>query len=421
MRVIVFEDAHWRNLTPLVYTRPTCRLKCGTSDLLHAIRWLVAEADEGDVEIWCRPQVEAVTGEETRLQINQKLTAGTLLLNGSGHWKILPAVGINDTAWVGRTEQDAVACVYVDEGLAGLIDPPTPLDENNLAAVLNDLPSKPVGDLVRLMQWPWDLVKANGDAIEGDWSRHRHSAAVLGHVDSGCRILGEDAVFVGDGSVLDPGVVVDARNGPVWIGSDVHVFPNSYVQGPACLGDESQLLPGTILREGCTVGPNCKVGGEVAASILHECSNKQHHGFLGHSYLGAWVNIGAGSSNSNLKNTYGTVAVPVNGRLVESNEQFVGLFAGDHSKIGINVAFPTGAVVGFCSSIFRSRSPKFVPSFSWLDQDREEKYDPARGLEVARRVSRRRDREMSPAQEKLFLEVASTAADLEANPSPAAG
>ena len=104
MRVIVFEDARWCDFAPLVYTRPTCRLICGTSDLLHAIRWLVADAGEGEVEIWCRPQIEAVTREETGLQINQKLTGGTLLLNGRGHWKMLPQVGGNDAAWVGRTK-----------------------------------------------------------------------------------------------------------------------------------------------------------------------------------------------------------------------------------------------------------------------------------------------------------------------------
>ncbi len=415
MRVIVFEDSRWRNFAPLVYTRPTCRLVCGSSDLLHTVQWLVAEAGGGEVEIWCRPQIDAVTGEETLLQINQKLTGGTLLLNGRGRWKKLPPVEANDAAWVGATAENNIACVYVDEPLSERLDPARLLDESGQAELLNDLPTKPVDDLVDLMQWPWDLVNVNGDAIEGDWSRHRHSAAVLGQVDRGCSILGEDAVFVGDGTVLDPGVVVDARDGPVWIGSDVHIFANAYLQGPACVGDGSQLLPGTILREGSTVGPTCKVGGEVAASIIHACSNKQHLGFLGHSYVGAWVNIGAGTSNSNLKNTYGTVSVPINGRLVETNEQFVGLFAGDHAKIGINVTFPTGSVVGFCSSVFRQRSPKFVPSFSWLDEDREERYDPAKGLEVAERAARRRDREMSPAQKKLFLEITKVAWDLEAD------
>ena len=417
MRVIVFEDSRWRNFAPLAYARPTCRLVCGTSDLLHAIQWLVAEAGEGEAEIWCRPHMEVVTGEETLLQINQKLTRGTLLLNGRGRWTKLPSVEATEAAWVGTTEEDGVACVYVDDPLASRLDPELLLDESGLAEQLKDLPTRPVGDLVSLMQWPWDLVSVNGDAIEGDWSRHRHSAAILGHVDRGCSILGEDAVFVGDGSVLDPGVVIDARDGPVWIGGDVHVFANSYVQGPACVGDGCQLLPGTLLRAGSTLGPTCKVGGEIAASIMLECSNKQHLGFLGHSYVGAWVNIGAGTSNSNLKNTYGTVSVPINGRPVETNEQFVGLFAGDHAKIGINVTFPTGAVVGFCSSIVRSRSPKFVPSFSWLDEDRYERYDPARGLEVALRAGRRRNREMSPGQKKLFLEIAGVASDLEADPA----
>jgi len=178
------------------------------------------------------------------------------------------------------------------------------------------------------------------------------------------------------------------------------------------------VQPGAVLREDTFIGPRCKVGGEIEASIIQGFSNKQHDGFLGHSYVGCWVNIAADCVNSDLKNTYGSVRVPINGIEVDSGETFVGLLLGDHSKTGINVAFPTGAVVGFCANVLAPRSPKFAPSFSWIDADTIQPYDTQRGLEVARKVLARRDQELSPAAEQVFLDVAQRARAIERWPFP---
>ena len=161
------------------------------------------------------------------------------------------------------------------------------------------------------------------------------------------------------------------------------------------------------------LGPVCKVGGEVEGSILIGYSNKQHDGFLGHGYIGSFVNIAADCINSDLKNTYGTVRVPVNGREIDSGEQFVGLTVGDHSKAGINVSFPTGAVMGFCSSVVGAQCPKFVPSFAWIDSGRAVRYDAARGLAIAKTVMARRNLTMSPAEERVFLAVRTLALAVE--------
>ena len=171
-----------------------------------------------------------------------------------------------------------------------------------------------------------------------------------------------------------------------------------------------------MVHAGTTIGPYSKVGGEIEASIIQGYSNKQHDGFLGHSYIGSWVNIAADCINSDLKNTYGTIRVPINGREVDSGEMFVGMLVGDHSKAGINVSFPTGAVIGFCSSIFAPRSPKFVPSFAWIDSDSAERYDEQRGLALARKVMARRRRVMSAAEERVFLAIRKQALAIELQP-----
>jgi hypothetical protein len=121
--------------------------------------------------------------------------------------------------------------------------------------------------------------------------------------------------------------------------------------------------------------------------------------------LGSWINIAADCVNSDLKNTYGNVRVEINGRSVDTGETFVGMFVGDYSKAGINVSFPTGSVVGFCSNVFAPRSPKFVPSFAWINGDECERYNEEKGLELARKVMARRKRVLTQAEERLFRRI----------------
>ena len=148
--------------------------------------------------------------------------------------------------------------------------------------------------------------------------------------------------------------------------------------------------------EGTTIGPLSKVGGEVEASILHACSNKQHDGFLGHSYIGAWCNLGAGTSTSDLKNTYSTVRVSIEGREVDTGSLFAGLTMGDHSKAGINTMFNTGAVVGVGCNVFGGEfPPKDIPSFMWGGHAGLIEHDFERFCRTAERVMARRDQHLT--------------------------
>jgi UDP-N-acetylglucosamine diphosphorylase/glucosamine-1-phosphate N-acetyltransferase len=350
--------------------------------------------------VWCRPMLQAVLAEAlpSDMPINQPIASGTLLLNGRGWWQALPQTQSHDPAWVGTGRDGQVACVWADAGLAARLSPEVWLDEQATRALLASLPRRDVSSCVRLFDWPWELVDANESAIVADWTRHRPTAdAIQGRIYEGSSLLSEDAIHIGAGSTIKPCVVIDAENGPVWIGRNVRVQPHCYIEGPVFIGDETLLQPGAVVH-----GRRSKVGGEIEASILHGFSNKQHNGFLGHSYLGSWVNIAADCINSDLKNTYGTIRVPINGTGVDSGTEFVGMFMGDHSKAGINVSFPTGAVVGFCCNVMTPRSPKFVPSFTWIDGQESRPYDLLSAIQVARRVMQRRQRELSPAQEQLF-------------------
>jgi UDP-N-acetylglucosamine diphosphorylase/glucosamine-1-phosphate N-acetyltransferase len=181
---------------------------------------------------------------------------------------------------------------------------------------------------------------------------------------------------------------------------------NASLQGPVYVGAKSAIKMGAKIYEGTSIGEVCKVGGEVEETIIHSYSNKQHEGFLGHAYLGQWVNIGADSNNSDLKNNYGTVKVYVDGEMVDSGLMFVGLTMGDHAKCGINTMFNTGTVVGVMSNVFGSGYPeKFIPSFTWGGVEGMETYDIDKALEVARRVMARRKTALPAAQEKMLRQV----------------
>jgi len=360
------------------------------------------------LSLWCRTEIAEVVSERTGLNVNQAIQGQpTLLLSGRGIWSSIPDWDDTQSSWVGVVgDGQDVACVAVGSDFDGIIQPQDLLNESRTRMLLHHLPKRDVSTHVQLVKWPWDLVNANAKCLVKDGEQSWLGfGQVDGQVDTGAHLLNESAIHLGDGSRVMPCVVIDAESGPVWIGKNVTVFPNSYIQGPAFIGDGSVLQPGSVVRGGNTLGPVCKVGGEIEGSIIQGYSNKQHDGFLGHSYLGSWINIAADCVNSDLKNTYGSVRVPINGHEVDTGETFVGMFVGDYSKAGINVSFPTGSVVGFCSNVFAPRSPKFIPSFAWINGDECERYDEEKGLQLARKVMARRNRVLTEAEERVFRNV----------------
>jgi UDP-N-acetylglucosamine diphosphorylase/glucosamine-1-phosphate N-acetyltransferase len=172
------------------------------------------------------------------------------------------------------------------------------------------------------------------------------------------------------------------------------------------IGEGSQIKSCARIYDNVCIGKVCKVGGEVEDSIILPFTNKQHSGFIGHAYLGSWVNIGADTNCSDLKNNYGSVKVYVNGEVVDSGSQFLGVIMGDHTKTAINTMFNTGTIVGFSCNIFGAGFPsKYIPSFSWGGADAVTTYDIQRSIETARRAMIRRDHVMTESDERLFKKI----------------
>jgi UDP-N-acetylglucosamine diphosphorylase/glucosamine-1-phosphate N-acetyltransferase len=268
------------------------------------------------------------------------------------------------------------------------------------------------------MENTWDFIRYLPAQLTSDISRV-YAAGAEGRTGSGyappevftpmrlrevAAVLGDNPVLVGNDATIDPYVVLDARNGPILVGSRAVIHSFTRLEGPCYIGADSTVMGG---RVACSaVGENCKVSGEMSNTVVLGFSNKAHDGFLGHSYLGRWVNIGAGTITSNLKNTYGEVSMWTPQGVRQTGMQFLGSMFGDHARTGIGTTLATGTVVGAGANVFGGdMPPRYVPPFSWGRGSQLDDYQLPKFLEVAERVMSRRNVAVSAGLRRHFEEV----------------
>src|SRR4029077_20109719 len=203
--------------------------------------------------------------------------------------------------------------------------------------------------------------------------------------------------------------VLDGAEGPIVVERDAVLEPHTYVKGPCWIGAGTHVLGGK-LGGGVSLGPVCRVAGEIEETIFQGYANKRHHGFVGHSVIGPWANLGALTTTSDLKNNYGPVRVTLHGQAHDTKEGKIGAFVGDHVKTGIGTLLTTGAVIGPAADLFGggTLSPKELPAFAWWDGATLREYEIDRFVATARLVCARRGRTFGPAQEQLYRTLART-------------
>lgn len=241
----------------------------------------------------------------------------------------------------------------------------------------------------RILGWPWDLVDGNAEQLVRDITRlHRGGDSFL---LTGVETLGDHTVSLGAGAKVEPGVILDLRDGPIRLEPGARVQGPARLVGPLWVGPGSTILGGSL--EHVSIGPVCKVRGEVEASVFLGYDNKAHDGYLGHAYLGRWVNLGALTTNSDLKNSYSGVRVTLApDRTEETGLLKVGAFLGDHVKTGIGTLLNTGAVLGAGSNVFGGGIlPGYIPPFAWGTGTDLGEYRLDKFLEVAEAAMGRRD------------------------------
>jgi UDP-N-acetylglucosamine diphosphorylase/glucosamine-1-phosphate N-acetyltransferase len=405
MNICIFEDEKYRKLLPLVYFRPVYELRCGINLLKDKI---IRSFSNPNVILHARDYLTDVLKRDYPNYYVNELPPNAnqvLFVNGrvlaDPHFADKFKYNGKDIAYV--KGDDIVAFWASGENLEKFKNKfGTPLTKSDFENY------EKVEISAKLINYPWDIINNNGEQIVIDFNILTDGKARReGKIYEGVHLLNEHFIHIEEGAKIKPGVVLDAENGPIYISKNVKILPNAVIEGPAYVGDGSLIKVSAKIYENTSIGPVCKVGGEVEASIIHAFSNKQHEGFIGHSYLGTWVNIGADTNNSDLKNDYGNVKVYVDGELIDSGSMFVGLIMGDHSKSGINLMFNTGTVVGVSCNIYGSGlPPKFVPSFSWGGaQDGFVTYRIDKAIEVARRVMARRNVQLTEIDEKLFRKI----------------
>ena len=266
-----------------------------------------------------------------------------------------------------------------------------------------------LGSDVTILRHLWDIFTHNEEQIRQDYALVTHQRTSREVTDPHTRIYRPDQVFVEEGAVIRA-AIINAEDGPVYIGKNATVHENAVIKGPFAMLEDSHVNIGSKIREATTIGPGCKIGGEVKNTVFLANCNKGHEGFIGNSVVGEWCNFGADTNTSNLKNNYQQVRVwsYAKGAYEDTGLQFCGLLMGDHSKCSINTMFNTGTVVGVFANIFGSGFPaKFIPSFTWggtPDQD-DAVYEFDKATEVFERILKRRGRTLSPVEISLLKHV----------------
>lgn len=408
MHVVIFEGSRWHTFAPLSLSRPVFNLATGASTLLQK---QVRHLQPTRLTLWVRPELETITRDRIApstgiaTAVNEPLdNEPALLVSGR-------AVHLREYAharWesVVTDENEAIQTAYVcSPGLS----PEDVRQRTGRWLRLLDLPrAKPQS---RMMDSLWDLIHWNEESLMEDFARRPSPPSKPA---GPYHMVNEEEISLGKDVVLEPGCVLDASKGPVVLENGAAIGANAVVQGPCYIGSHAIVMPLALIRPGTTIGTMCRVGGEVSHSILLGYSNKSHEGFLGHSYVGKWVNLGAGTTTSNLKNTYGPISVQMGKREVPTGCTFLGALIGDHTKTGILTKLTTGTYLGFCSLLASSGGqPRFVPSFTFRTDERSEPFRADKAMEVIRRVFARRDRTFTPADEQVFRYVAATAPGIE--------
>jgi UDP-N-acetylglucosamine diphosphorylase/glucosamine-1-phosphate N-acetyltransferase len=406
MNICIFEDTTVADLEPLSLTRPAFDLWCGAGPLLRRqLRYFGVDKAHALVR---RPLVELCRQSHPELTVSEpsELWGGPVALVNA-RW-LAPVDGRADltTPHLGVIDGE-VAYAFVpslEEGDAWRDDPAW-----RLVGWRDRLPERPAGG--KLIRYPWHLVENNPEALHQDadlWARERDRILV----PDGVTILGpRDRLLLDAGATLEPLSVIDTTRGPVLVDRGAVVQAFSRLEGPCYVGQGTQIFAGRL--RGGTLGPQCRIGGEVESSIVQGYSNKYHEGFLGHSYVGEWVNFGAGTQVSDLRNDYGQVRISIAGRTVDTGLSKVGAYIGDHTRTSIGTLFNTGTVAGPFCQLLTSGSflPRLLPAFCQFGHGQlQERNDLRQMVTTAAIVMDRRGCRWTTAHEEFFFGLYETTA-----------
>jgi len=383
MAIILFDDHAYQTLLPLTYTRPVANLRIGV--LTIAEKW--AKHLQTEFSFCTQPYLQG----KFPVQIN----AENLFINGSfcPNPRLLEAIYKLPTG-EGLYYKGRLMAVKLNEVNARDFSFQKQFDRVH----------EYIEDVIYIKH-PEDIFRNNGIELQRDFdllTQGRSSAAI-----SQTNTIIGDNFFAEEGAVAECSTF-NTKNGPIYLGNNTEVWEGCHIRGAFALCNNSQIKMGAKIYGATTIGPYCRVGGEISNAVLWGYSSKGHEGYLGNSVLGEWCNIGADSNNSNLKNNYTEVKLwdYTTQHFRPTGLQFCGLIMADHAKCGINTMFNTGTVVGVSANVFGAGYPRnYVPDFSWGGAHHLEVYKIDKVFETVERVYARRNRQLDETEKLLLQEV----------------
>ncbi len=374
---IVLVDSNWKKFLPVSFTRPVSHLRCGILKIY---------------EKWDRLlKLDSVSVSENYL--NQKFfqgfDGGAVIINS----KVLPSADLVSTIKELNDKE-----ILTAKGTWIAIKSDGGFNEDSWK---NATPRIYNGDFTTIENW-WDLFKQNGEQIESDFDLLTKDRVSQPLSKSNNLIGPKNKLFIEQGAYVE-GCTLNTQTGSIYIGKNVEVMEGSVIRGGFAVLDDSKIKLGAKIYGPTSIGPKCRVGGEVKNSIIQGYSNKSHDGYLGNSVVGEWVNLGADTNCSNLKNTFSSAKVwdYEASQLVDSGETFLGCCIGDYAKTGINTMINTASVIGVNSNVFGADFPeKYIPSFSW---GKTETYNLTKAWEVNQNIAKMAGKELTD-QDYLILQ-----------------
>lgn len=382
MNVILFDDVYKENLLPLTYTRPQANIRIGILSIRE--KW----------EKRLHTQTSTLTVDYLSEKFPLHLEINNLLIAAS----VCPTQDLVDAVMHLKTGQ---TLVKDDVVIAHALDA--------LPSDISDYCGEKIeykGDCLIIMHL-WDIFAHNGSELLLDFdliTQGRKSQALSG---SNTLIGNKENLFIEEGAVIES-AILNVNNGKIYIGKNAEIMEGSLIRGCFALCESSHLKMGAKIYGPTTIGPHCKVGGEINNVVIFGYSNKAHDGFMGNSVIGEWCNIGADTNTSNLKNDYSEVKLwdYKSKKFQKTGEQFCGLIMADHVKCGINTMFNTGTVVGVASNLFGSGyMPNFVASFQWGGPGGFQDARLDKVMCIAEKAFNRRNLEFDDGEKKIMMEV----------------
>ncbi len=394
MQAVFFEDDSAGSFLPLTLTRPVDNLRVGI--LTIAKKWQTALETEPAHRL-LREELRdvfpspAIDPEKDCLWINSRYLPGDQLKEEVTKLDTGSCLRHGDTV-IAACIDGATSHKWMESGRP---------DFSNLFVIESQ-------DFLSVRNL-WDLFRMNGEQIRKDIGLLKLTPGTgKATIASGVVFEQEDSIYLDAKATIEAGCVLDASKGPIYIGAGATVMAGSVLRGPLAVCKNSIIKMGARIYGDTTVGPVCKVGGEVSNTLFHSYSNKAHDGYIGNSVVGQWCNLGAGTTISNLKTNYSNVRISdwKSREEIDTGLQFFGLVMGDHSKTAINCVVNSGTVMGVnCNILSRDFPPKFIPSFSWVGSNVIQPYKLDKAVETMGIMMKRRDVDITEGYKKMMAAI----------------